>query len=114
PDRPAEAANGANPEAGEAAVSRLWRWLTTRTETLPAFGAGWIDVTYRRISGRIVSAVVRPDDQPPIELSGIGSPTVVHLLLAGSPHELASRAHQLLAARQCPTSRQADDEVYVT
>jgi len=80
-------------------MSRLWRWLTTRTDALPAFGAGWIDVTYRRISGRTVSAVVRPDGHPPVELKGISSPTVIHLLLAGSAHELASRAHQLLAAR---------------
>jgi hypothetical protein len=86
--------------------------LTTRAETLPAVGAGWIDVTYRRISGRIVSAVVRPDELPPVELSGIGWRTVVYLQLAGSASELASRAHRLLAARQCPTSRQADVEVH--
>ena len=73
-------------------MNRLLSRLTTRTETLPAVGAGWIDVTYRRISGRIVSAVVRPDEQPPVELTGIGSPTVVHLLLAGDPERLATEA----------------------
>lgn len=33
-------------------MRRLWRWLTSHRDLIPAPGAGWVAVRQRRLTGR--------------------------------------------------------------
>jgi len=92
-------------------MRRLLRGIATRTDRVPAVGAGWIEVQSRRITGRVLEVTVHPDGYPPTRLTCVGWPTVHHLQLSGDPERLHSEARvamhmpvlsRLLADFRCP------------